>query len=397
VIEVRALTRADMAAFELAAHAAFHEDPHPADDEMNARIIEPERALAVFEDGEMVATAAALTRELTVPGAILPVAAVTGVGVVPGHTRRGHMRTLMRRQIDDVRERGEAVAALWASEGAIYGRFGYGPATRAVQYELYLWRARLQMPPGRVRVMPPGEALDHMRAVYERLRPHVPGLMSRGGAWWPRRLHDPEHRRGGASTLRAAVVDDGYALYAAKPDWAAGGPSGELTVRELVALTPEARAALWSFLTAIDLMRVLRWRLAHDDEPLPLMLADSEALEAKVDQGLWIRLVELGAALTARTYAQPFELVLDVDDAFCPWNAGRHRLAFEGTTASCEPTRAEPDLALGADALGAAYLGGTRLATLAAAGRVRELRPGALKVADAAFRGTATPWCPEIF
>jgi predicted acetyltransferase len=117
--DVRALTAADMGAFESAAHAAFHEDRNPADDEMNARIVEPERALGVFEDGEIVATAAALTRELTVPGGIVPVAAVTGVGVVPGHTRRGHMTALMRRQIDDLQERGDAVAALWASEGAL--------------------------------------------------------------------------------------------------------------------------------------------------------------------------------------------------------------------------------------------------------------------------------------
>jgi predicted acetyltransferase len=127
------------------------------------------------------------------------------------------------------------------------------------------------------------------------------------------------------------------------------------------------------------------------------MLADAEALSVDTGLGLWIRLVDLGAALVARTYAQPFVLVLEVEDAFCPWNAGRHRLAFDGAAATCEPTRAEPDLALGADALGAAYLGGTRFEALDAAGQVRELRPGALAVAATAFRAAAEPWCPEIF
>jgi predicted acetyltransferase len=305
------------------------------------------------------------------------------------------MRALMRRQLDDVHAAGEAVAALWASESSLYGRFGYGPATTTASYEAHLWRARMQAPSAdRVRVIDPAAALGHLRAVYEAARPQVPGLLSRDDAWWARRLHDPEHRREGASALRAVVVEDGYVLYAAKHAWAEGGPSGEVTVRELVAATPRARAALWTYLLAIDLMRTLKWRLGHDGEPLPLMLADADALDVHTGLGLWIRLVDVPAALRARTYAQPFELVLEVADEFCPWNAGRYRLTSDG---SCEPTRADADLALGAAELGAAYLGGTRLGALAGAGRVQELRPGALAVADAAFRGDVAPWCPEIF
>jgi len=392
---IRTLDRDELLAFETAARSAFHEEGHPADVEIDRALLEPERTLAVFEDGDIVATAAALSRELTVPGGIVPVAGVTGVGVVPGQTRRGHLGALMRRQLDDVHE---PVAALWASEGGIYARYGYGPATRANRYEAHLWRARLREPSTvRVRVVPAADAAGHLLDVYEAARRATPGLLSRDGGWWPRRLHDPEHRREGASALRAAIVDGGYALYAARSGWDDGGPSGEVTVRELVAVTPEARAALWTFLLRIDLMRTLRWRLAQHEEPLPLMLADADALVVRTGLGLWIRLVHLDAALAARTYAQPFELVLDVADSFLPGNAGRHRLAFDGTAATCEPTRAEPDLALDAAALGAAYLGGTRLATLAAAGQVRELRDGALAVADAAFRGAVEPWCPEIF
>ena len=144
--EMRALGREELPLFEAAAHSAFHEEGHPADLEIDGRLLEPDRTLAIFDAGDVVATAAALSRELTVPGGAVPVAAVTGVGVVAGHTRRGHLRALMRRQLDDVRERGEPVAALWASEGGIYGRFGYGPATRACRYELHLWRAKLRAP-----------------------------------------------------------------------------------------------------------------------------------------------------------------------------------------------------------------------------------------------------------
>lgn len=394
----RPVGRDELEAFEAAAHRAFHEDAHADDIAIDLALSEPERTLAVFDGDEIVATTLALSRALTVPGGIVPVAAVSAVGVAPGHTRRGHMGALMRRQLADVHEGGEPLAALWASEAAIYGRYGYGPAMRTSRYELHLWRARLrERSHERVRVVPAADALDHLRAVYEAVRPEQPGLMSRGGAWWPRRLHDPPHRRDGASALRAAIVDGGYALYAAKSAWAEGGPSGAVTVRELVAATPTARAALWSFLIGIDLMRTLHWRLAPDQEPLALMLTDADALVVRTGLGLWVRLVELAPALTARTYAQPFELVLEVEDRSCPWNAGRHRLAFDGAAASCEPTRAEPDLALGVDALGAAYLGGTRFTTLAAAGRVRELREGALALAAGAFRAPVEPWCPEIF
>lgn len=392
---IRPVSHDELEEFSAAAHSAFHEEGHPLDTALDLQLLEPERTLAVIEDGRMVATTAALTRELTIPGGMLPAAGVTAVGVVPGNTRRGHMRAMMRRQLDDLHEAGERIAALWASEGSLYGRFGYGPATLAVGYEVHLWRARLERPSrDRVQVAEPAEVLDRLRAVYEAVRPQVPGLMSRGGAWWQRRLHDPEHRREGNSALRAAVVEDGYALYAAKTGWAGGGPSGEITLREIVAATPRARAALWTYLLGLDLMRTLKWRLGSEGEPLPLMLGDAEAIEASTGIGLWIRLVDLPGALTARAYAVPFELVLEVADEFCPWNAGRYRLTSEGT---CEPTRAEPDLALGAAELGAAYLGGTRLGVLAAAGRVQELRPGALAVADAAFRGAVAPWCPEIF
>jgi predicted acetyltransferase len=392
---IRAVTQDELEAFTAAAHAAFHEDGHPLDVALDLQLLEPDRTLAVIEDGRMVATAATLTRELTIPGGVLPAAAVTGVGVVPGNTRRGHMRAMMRRQLDDFHEAGERVAALWASEGSLYARFGYGAATFAASYEVHLWRARLERPSAdRVQVAEPAAALDHLRAVYEAVRPQVPGLMSREGAWWPRRLHDPEHRRDGASSLRAAIVEDGYALYAPKIGWDDAGPSGEITLRELVAATPRARAALWTYLLRLDLMRTLAWRLGSDGEPLPLMLADADAMQVRTGIGLWIRLVDLPAALAARAYSQPFELVLEVADEFCPWNAGRYRLTSDGT---CVPTRADADLALGAAELGAAYLGGTRLTALAAAGRVEERRPGALAVADAAFRGAVAPWCPEIF
>jgi predicted acetyltransferase len=154
-----------------------------------------------------------------------------------------------------------------------------------------------------------------------------------------------------------------------------------------------ARALLWEFLLDQDLTRTITWALAPADEPLWLMLTDADAVRLVLDAGLWVRLVDVPAALNARAYAADPDVVLEVADVFCPWNAGRYRLA----DGRCEPTDAEPDLALDAAALGAAYLGGTLLSELGLAGRVAELRPGALARASAAFRADVAPWCPEIF
>ena len=398
----------ELEAFERAIRHAFHEDGHPDDVAHSIRTLEPGRTLAIRHGGEIVAGAAVLTRTMTVPGgAAVPVAGVSAVGVRPGHTRRGHLGRLMRRQLADVHEAGrEAIAALWASEGAIYGRYGYGLASRSVTYQLQCRRAALRrdlaLPAEQPRVLPASVARP-IAAVYEAARSQAPGMFARDKAWWEHRLYDPEHRRDGLSPLQAVVQPGpdgepaGYALFAAKVAWSNLGAGGEAQVRELVATTPEARAGLWAFLLSLDLIEKLRWRLAPDHDPLPHMLASTDPLTHSIGHGLWVRVVDADRALAARSYSAPLDLVLELDDADCPWNAGRHRLASDGETATCEPTTAPADLALGAEALGAAYLGGTRLESLAGAGRVRELRPGALRRAALAFRGLAEPWCPEIF
>ncbi len=401
--EPERLTAADQDAFEAACHLAFHEVAHPDTIAMDQRVTEPERTFGVRADGEIIATGANLSRVLTIPGGTLPVAGVSAIGVVPGHTRRGHLVRIMRRLLDDARENGEPVAALWASEGAIYGRFGFGPATRAMRYELQLDRVALRrdtaLPDAPPQVGAPADALERIRPLFDRVRAGLPGMLDRPGAWWDRRIHDPEYRRDGAGPLRAAIQPGpdgepaGYALFAAKTSWDDRGPAASVTVKELIAETPEARAGLWRLLLGLDLVRTLQWRLAPDHDPLTHLLASNDAVDRRAGDGLFVRLVDVDAALAARSYAIPVDLVLEVDDPFCPWNTGRHRLHDGG----CEPTDAPADLALGAEALGAIYLGGTPVGALGPAGRIRELRPGALAEAATAFRGAVEPWCPEIF
>jgi predicted acetyltransferase len=396
-MELRPATREEFDAFSIAALSAFHREYTDADRERYAKIDEPDRSLAWFDDGRIVATTMAFTRRVTVPGAReVPCAGVTAVAVVPTHRRRGLLTAMMRRQLEDIRDGDEPVAALWASEGAIYGRFGYGVSASQAQLVARRPAARLaaERPAGvPLRVGPAGEQVEAMRSVHDRVRAERPGMLARPGAWWPDRLYDPETDRHGAQPLRAAITDDGYAIYAVRPEFDDDGPAGEVKIRELVAATPEARAALWSFLLDQDLTRTIAWSLAPVDEPLWLMVTEPRAVRRTLGDALWVRVVDVAAALSARSYSTDPDVVLEVTDAFCPWNEGRYRLAG----GACERTDASADLALDVSALGAAYLGGTTLTELHAAGRVRELRPGVLARASAAFRGDVAPWCPETF
>jgi predicted acetyltransferase len=395
-MELRPATTEEFDEFGRAVMSAFHRELTDEDRRHYERIDEPERSLAWFDDGRIVAATGIYSRQVTVPGGAVPCAAVTAVGVVPTHRRRGLLTAMMRRQLENVHAHGDPVAILWASEGGIYGRFGYGIAARIGRLTARRPLARLATPPplgDPLRAGPAGDHVEAMGAVYERVRPRRPGMLDRLGPWWDVRVYDPESQRRGAQPLQAVLVPDGYALYAVRSDHDEDGPAGEVTIRELVAATPAARAVLWAFLLDQDLTRTITWRLAPPDEPLWLMLTDPDAVRIDLGTALWVRLVDVASALAARTYLSDPDVVLEVSDRFCPWNAGRYRLAGGG----CERTEAGPDLALDAAALGAAYLGGTTLHELAGAGRVAELSPGALARASAAFRGDVAPWCPEIF
>ena len=384
-------------AFGTAVLTAFHEELTDAERKRYMKIHEPARSLAWFDEDRIVATSSLFTRELTVPGGSVPVGAVTAVAVLPTHRRRGLLTAMMRRQLENVRDAGEPVAALWASEGAIYGRFGFGVALQVAELRARRPAARLAAPPPAERRLVAGAAGEHvdaMRAIHARVVPTRPGMLTRPGPWWEERIYETESDREGSHPLRAVVSgDDAYALYSVRRKWDEAGPASDVVVREVVAATRAGHAAIWAYLLDLDLTATVSWELGPSDDPLWLALTDPRALRRSLWDGLWVRLVDVPAALRARTYAADPDVVLDVRDGFCPWNEGRYRLAAGG----CEPTGDAPDLVLDAATLGAAYLGGTLLRDLAAAGRVEERTPGSLARASAAFRGDVAPWCPEIF
>ncbi|MFE1510544.1 GNAT family N-acetyltransferase [Streptomyces sp. NPDC058726] len=387
---------------------AFGGPPEAAEErELWNALSEFDRFLGAWDGDECVGSAGAFSFRLTVPGgASVPAAGVTMVGVAATHRRRGVLTSMMRRQLDDVRSWGEPLAVLTASEPAIYGRFGYGAATFQTDAEIDTARAGLSVPPGtddvRLRYAEPADVLDACEAVYARRVPERPGMLARGPGWERLGVLDPESERGGASPLQCVVAERdggtvGYARFRVKPSWGPGGPDGEVLLSALEALDPAAEAALWRFLFDIDLTSRVVARGRPVDESWQFLVSDIRRCGPRLRDALYVRLVDVGAALRQRTYQAPVDVVFEVEDAFCPWNAGRWRLTGDPKGASCGRTEDAAELTLSVRELGAAYLGGVSLTALAAAGRVREVRHGALAEASLAFGTSRAPWLPHGF
>ena len=377
-------------------------NPPPSEEflERLPRTMPHQRMHAAFEDDQIVGGAGVYPFELSVPGGSLPCAGVTAVGVHPTHRRRGVLRSMMDTQLRDVHERGEPIAALWASEETIYGRFGYGIASWAgelkVPHEWDAFAEPLDLP-GKTRFVTPDEARALFPPIYEAMRRERPGMTSRSEAWWDdRHLRLPEDEA--AAPKRFVVLElegepQGYAIYRTHFAFEGGLPGSRLVVREALGTTPQATAGIWRFLLDVDWMSVAEVPLAPPDHPLFLLLGLPRRAQYRMGDGLWVRIVDLPAALSGRAYSEGGPLVLEVRDAICDWNDGRWRL--DGGT--CERAEAEPDLALDVAVLGSAYLGAVSFTQLRDAGRVQELHDGAIRQADGLFAWQPLPWCLEIF
>jgi predicted acetyltransferase len=450
---LRPIVPDEFAAFSEPAVQAFNDADFPAEAIEHERIVfEFDRSLAAFDGDTIVGTTAAYSFQLTVPGGIVDAGGVTFVAVRPGHRRRGILSAMMRHQLADITGRGEAVAALFASEAGIYGRYGYGCASGELRLTIRRGEGALGPAvasstgagstgagstgagstgagstgagstgagstgadgagtgngPVRLREVQPAELRAELAKVYDSVLPHRPGMMARDERWWQNVLADLEFFRRGRSRLKCLLAGDesgprGYALYRTKPDWDDDGlASGSLTVRELIAADAGATAALWTDLLTRDLIGEVMAGARPVDDPLLDMLADRRRARAYLSDGLWVRLTDVPAALRQRRYSAAADVVIEVTDDLLPANAGRWRLRCpgpaDGGTPSCERTAAAADIVLPVAALGAGYLGGTRLGALAAAGLVSERKPGALARLSAAMYSDPAPWCPSGF
>lgn len=380
---------------------SFGDEPRDYDREHMGKLMPHDRVWSALDNGARVGTAAAFPFEMTIPGGQLPTAGVTWVGVIPTHRRRGVLTGLMRNQLNEVHERGEPIAALWASETAIYGRFGYGISAPHLTLKADKANFRFRGNPeplGAVRFVDLDEALKAFPPIRDHVRVRTPGMLTRTDASWQIwHLADEEWMRRGRGPKFYVLYErdgspEGYAVYRIKENWDGGIPRGELFVQELHASTPVAQRELWRFLFGIDLVGRVEMFIADPSMPLFLLVLDTRRLQYTVGDGLWIRLVDVEAALRARSYDGDDTVVLEIADELFPVNAGRYRVG-----ANVGRTDDTPDLRLDVADLGSAYLGAFTFERLADAMRVQEVRDGALGRATAIFRTERPPYCPEIF
>ncbi|MFE6613839.1 GNAT family N-acetyltransferase [Amycolatopsis sp. NPDC057786] len=394
-MKIRSTTAEDRDVFVDTMFAAFARFPDTAGETWSA--LELDRGLlAVTDDGRPVGTAAAYTFELTLPGdVVVPAAGVTAVGVLPSHRRRGVLSAMMRRQLAEFRERGEFLSVLLASEALIYRRFGYGPATYTRRLTVPRHRAALAVGTagGSIDVLRRAECGELLEEIYDRYRRARPGALSRPHRWWSLGAGQPPISRAArhiAVHRDADGVPDGYASYSLTE------PS-TLTVDETIAVDDEVSTALARFALGHDLVTEVVFKHCPPDHPLRWQLEDFRAGEVGGDTDwLWVRLLDVPRALTARGWSTDGELVLDVDDPALG-ERGRYLLTVRGGEADCVPTGAEPDLSLDVSDLGSIYLGGTAPSLLVRAGRVRAHRPDAAALADALFRTERAPHCLHWF
>jgi predicted acetyltransferase len=403
-IEVRPVESAEIAAFVDTMETAWGFDSGEERRQRAGQDVAGESLLGAFAAGTIAGTTMSYSLELTVPGQVqVPMAGVSWVAVHPLHRRQGILRALMRSQLDDLHARGVAVAGLAASEAGIYGRFGYGPATWDSSWQLARGAARHLAGTddgGQLELMDVAIAGDVLPAVQDQARRSQVGDVRVYPAWWRNHTTGEERR----SDRQLVVYRDhdgiaaGYASYRLEREqrWSSGAT---VVVEYLAACTGAAYRSLWAYLADLDLTDGVEARGRPEHEPLQWALADSRQLEVtSVHDHLWVRLADVPEALSRRRYAAEGSLVLEVTDAFCPWNQGRWLLEGGPDGAACRraPVTGTEGMRLSASALGSLFLGGASVARLAASGLI-EADPASLLRANQMFGTGLDPWCSTWF
>ncbi len=411
-VEIRAPREEEFHEIVSLANIAFGEEATEQDESAFRRAFPFDRALCAFDAGRLVGSLAVLSLELTLPGrTALPAGGATWGATLPTHRRRGILRSLFAAQLNDMRDRGDPLSVLMASEATLYRRYGYGPASSIMSFSIDRAYARLAVErgdnrPERIVLATGVEAAGMLAGVYETLRLGQPGAVSRPPGWWASYLWDPLMEREGYTGMYHAVhmdrdgVPDGYVTYRIREEWAASTPKGDVQVIELIAGDAAVYRALWEFVLGTDLCQTASCWRARVDEPLRWLLADPRRLEVNaLADDLYVRLLDIPRALAAREYSIAGELVLEISEPFPVARTGRFRLSTGGigAGAECRPTDRVPDLVLDVDALGAAYLGGVSFTTLAAAGRIAGVDRRVLATADAMFSTGIAPYCATMF
>lgn len=400
---IRPLTSEDVLPLRRVLAGATHTEFAEDQPERIEHCIEFDRTRGVFEGDELVGVAVVLSKEITVPGGVaVPAAGMTALGVMPGYQRQGALATLAGSLVETWRDQaGEPLAIMWASEGSLYGRYGCGELGTDQQVlaipHAAPFHAGVDTGTAPVRERTREEALPTVKAMYDRVRRTRIGWLRRSDGAWDFHLADEPRFRDGMSSLRFALHPQGYAIYRLLHGFdPRSSLRSEVHVKEIVAETDVARAALYRHLLDLSLGGELRYYAATDDPIVHLLANPRLAVRTRAD-AVWVRITQVDQALELRHYQSDVDLVLDVDDPVVPWNAGHWRFTVKDGRATVVRTDDEADVTVAITALGSAYLGGVRFSALTGAQKVREHTPGAVAKLSLAFQADHDPYCPELF
>jgi predicted acetyltransferase len=412
---VRAIRPEELVEWIEVMHAAFHSNRPAADEAAFRRSAfdqDYSRSLASFDGERLVGTLESFPAELTLPGGTARgVDAISAVSVLPTHRRRGALTRMINQDLRTAKERGDLASILIPSEYAIYGRFGFGPATLRVEYAVDTGLARFtRAAAGTVELVEPSRLLQLAPPIFDRVRKTRPGQIDRSlTVQWESRLGLREPPWGPRDSIVRCAIHlsdsganagevDGYVVYRSEDNRRDARWASRVNVSELMALSSDAYLALWRFCCEMDLVNEVRAAMRSPDEPLPWLLQDPRAAIQETRRGdfLWLRTLDTPGFLSARRYTVAERLVLEISD---PLNlaGGRFALESDPTGAACVATDEGADLSMGMTALGAIALGGQSLHVLAEVGLIEEERPGALARAERVFRWPVPPWCSTMF
>ncbi len=406
--DIRAPHLDDLKQFVEAMSGPFGFDLPDSEDEVGellaqlAKVFEPERALVAFDGDRIVGTLATFSFDMTVPGGSLPVAGTSMVTVQVTHRRQGVLSAMMRAHLEEAVTNGDAAAALWASDSAIYGRFGYGMAAWSTEIEIdrtHVAFHRLAVEPAPVELVGVDELRGPASEIYDRLRLEIPGMVAHSDGWWDRILRDLPHHRAGATKARHGLVVEagtatGWVRYRLKDAEGQGHPAQDVIVSQMYATTPSAWSGLWTHVLSHDFGRTIKADLRSVDDPIHTLLRGIRRARTSVSDGLWFRILDVKKTLEGRHFGVEGHLGLDVRDQLGFAN-GRYRLEVDGSGATVGTTDAT-EIEIDIEDLSALTLGGRSAVQLAMAGRIHG-SDEAIEKLDRMFRGSRSPWSPVVF
>lgn len=400
-IELLRIDEGRFDAFRTAFNDVFGESAPEASASIARGTAEYERFLGAYRSGQVVGTAGAFSFDLSLPWAEpAGCAGVTVVSVRADHRRRGLLTRMMHQLLDDADDRHEPFAALWASEGPIYGRYGFGPAipTGSIRIDADHARFRVEADPGAVQLVDADEAARRFPAIHDAVRRQRHGMMSRSEPWWTRELADLSEQREGAGPKRYALIHGrGYAVHRLRPVWDDGVPRGIVEVQELVATDADAYRALWRFVIDTDLAATVTAGSIPVDDPISVLLDDPVRSRLAQSWPVYLRLVDVPEALMARGYRVDDTLTMRVHDRSRPRNDRAWRLAVRDGVARCEPFEGGVDLELDVTTLATLSLGGVRVTSLAAAGAIVASTADAVPRLERLLATDVAPWHGSMF